>query len=85
MSDREISPEDWLGRLEAAQQQMLAATAKIESRIDLLSQEFHRTSAMVYRLSLAEEAAKEASRRREEAITQLQERLSRIEAMLERL
>jgi len=42
--------------------------ATLESRLDLLREEFQRTSTIVYRLKLAQEGAKDVDRRRYEAI-----------------
>lgn len=82
MPKKQSTPEDRLERIEAAQQKLLAAATKIESRIDILNGEFQRAATVIYRLNLAQESAKSSLQRREKTMADIRDQLSRIEATL---
>lgn len=82
MPDKSASTQDRLDRIEAAQEDLLAAATKLESRLDIFHQEFRRVATAVQRLGLAGERDKTAAQRRDETLDEVRRQLARIEAVL---
>lgn len=82
MPDKSSSMQDRLDRIEAAQEDLLAAATKLESRLDILHQGFRRVATAVQRLGLAGERDKSAAQRRDELLDEIRRQLARIEEML---
>ncbi len=85
MTDRQPSLEQRLIRIEKAQEEALASTVKLESRLEILRQEFQRTSTSIYRMGLTLESGKASAQRREAALSEIRQQLVRIEAKLAKL
>lgn len=68
--------------LEAEINAIRAALAKMESRLDVLHQEFQRTATTVQRIKLAQDGVTTLGLRREETLSELQAQLNRIERLL---
>jgi len=68
--------------LEAQLNAINSALGKLESRLDVLHQEFQRTSAVVNRLKLSQDGGKPAALRQEEVLADLKTQLDRIEKYL---
>lgn len=77
-----LSEESRLERLERRLSELLNAASALEGRFELLNQEIHRTSSLIYRMSLAEEGAKMERRQRQDEYDAIANQLARIEAML---
>jgi len=71
-----------LRQIASDQAASLRILAALESRLDILREEHHRTSAIVHRLKLAQENEQTRTRRRDQAIQKIGERLARIESLL---
>lgn len=82
MNDREPSLEQRLICIEKAQEEALATIVKLESRLEIMRQEFQRTSTSIYRMGLTLESGKASSQRREVTLSEIREQLGRIEAKL---
>ncbi len=82
MTDKTPSLEQRLDRLEQGQERLLASLTAIESRIEIMHQEFQRTATTVSRFSLAQESAKLASQRLESFVGEVRDQLTKIEVLL---
>lgn len=82
MPEKQFACEERFNRIETAQKKMLAAATRLESRIDVLNQEFQRTATAVHRLGLARDSAKGAGQGRDEELNGIRDQLARIEALL---
>jgi hypothetical protein len=82
MTDKTPSLERRLEQLEHGQAKMLASLSAIESRIEILHQEFQRTATTVSRFSLAQESAKLHNQRLEGFVSEVRGQLTKIEAAL---
>ncbi len=71
-----------LQKIASDQAAALRILATLESRLDILREEHHRTSAIVHRLKLAQDNEKARARRPADAMTDLKEGLARIEKLL---
>ena len=77
--------EERIIKMEAALEQILATTIKLESRIDILRQEFQRTSTNIYRLGVNQESGKTVAGRHQSVLSEIQSQLLRIETRLKGL
>ncbi len=82
MTENTPSLERRLDRLEQGQARMLASLTAIESRIEILHQEFQRTATTVSRFSLAQESARLHSQRLESFVSEVRGQLTKVEAAL---
>jgi len=84
MSDEFSSIELRFKNLEQMSGDLRSSALKLESRLDIFHQEFQRAATVVHRLGLAQAGAKTAAERREVMLTEIRERLARIETALAR-
>jgi chromosome segregation ATPase len=84
MTDKTPSLERRLDQLEQGQAKMLASLNAIESRIEILHQEFQRTATTVSRFSLAQESARLHSQRLESFVGEVRGQLTKVEAALDK-
>ncbi len=82
MTENTPSLERRLDRLEQGQAKMLSSLTAIESRIEILHQEFQRTATTVSRFSLAQESARLHSQRLESFVSEVRGQLTKAEAAL---
>ncbi|VAV95798.1 hypothetical protein MNBD_ALPHA05-2256 [hydrothermal vent metagenome] len=82
MTENTPSLERRLDRLEQGQAKMLSSLTAIESRIEILHQEFQRTATTVSRFSLAQESARLHSQRLESFVSEVRGQLTKVEAAL---
>jgi chromosome segregation ATPase len=84
MTENTPSLERRLDRLEQGQAKMLASLSAIESRIEILHQEFQRTATTVSRFSLAQESARLHSQKLESFVSEVRGQLTKLEAALDK-
>ncbi len=80
MTDKGSSLDKRLAQLEARQAKALALLTTLEDRLDVIHQEFQRTSTIVYRLNITQEAATSSDQRRDRLLEEMRAILTKIEA-----
>jgi septal ring factor EnvC (AmiA/AmiB activator) len=84
MTDKTPSLEQRLEQLEQGQAKLLEMLTAIDSRIEILHQEFQRTATTVSRFSLAQESAKLHNQRLESFVSEVRGKLTKLAAALDK-
>lgn len=83
MSDDHAQLSEKLDRLEAAVAGLASSTLAIADRVELLRQEFSRSSLQIQRLGLNQESARAAAKRRDKSLAKISSDLDGIRRALQ--